>query len=213
MFNLIDLFYPNKCPFCDAIISSSENSEHSCSSGVEKENVITQVCFDDDTFFSVAPYSYCEPVKKAIWNFKFRNHKEYAFYFGLALNKTLRSFDPNLNFDFVTSVPLSKTRLQERGYNQTELFTKRLASIIKIKYKNFLVKTKENLEQHTLPAEQRVKNVRGVYSTQKSDIIKNKNILLCDDIITTGNTIGECRRVLLESGARNVLCAAIAIVK
>lgn len=213
MFKFIDLFYPNKCPFCDTIISSSEHSEHSCSSAVEKENVITQIHFDNDTFFSIAPYSYCEPVKKSIWNFKFRNHKEYAFYFGYSINQVLRSFDPNLNFDFITSVPLSKKRLQERGYNQTELFTKRLANILKIKHKNFLVKTKDNLEQHTLPANQRTKNVRGVYSVQKSDIIKNKNILLCDDIITTGNTIGECRRVLLEAGAQNILCAAIAIVK
>lgn len=212
MFKLLDLLYPNKCPFCNNIISNEKIISHKCFKESNKNNIVKEIHLGKNNFICVSPYNYSGPIKKSIWKFKFRNHKEYALYFGFSINQALNKLNPELTFDFITSVPISKERLLERGYNQTELFAKQIARMRNTKYKRLLIKTANNLPQHTLPAEERYKNVKGVYSIKKSGIMKNKKILLCDDIITTGNTICECRKVLLDTGASEVLCATIAVV-
>lgn len=211
MFKWLDLLYPNKCPICNTIISGEKILDHSCFKK-NNNNMVKQFHVEKNDFLCFSPYTYSGPIKKSIWKFKFRNHKEYAFYFSFSINQALNKLNPELTFDFITSVPISKERLKERGYNQTEIFAKQISRMRNTKYKRLLVKTVNNLPQHTLPAEERYKNVKGVYSIKKSGIMKNKKILLCDDIITTGNTICECRKILLNAGASEVICATIAIV-
>ena len=160
----------------------------------------------------MSPYFYELDVKKSIWKFKFRHHREYAKSFAKFISQALEKTD-SIQFEIITSVPISKERTSERGYNQTELFAKELATIFKVKYQRLLKKVKNNLEQHTLTLEKRRQNVSGVYSALRPNIINGKKILLCDDIITTGNTIGECKKILLEAGADSVVCATIATAK
>jgi ATP-dependent protease ClpP protease subunit len=96
-------------------------------------------------------------------------------------------------------------RLKERGYNQTSLFAREIALIIKKEYQeDNLQKVKENLAQSTLNKQEREENVKDVYKLRDIEIVKNKKILLMDDIYTTGNTLNECSKILKQAGANNV---------
>ena len=113
--------------------------------------------------------------------------------------------------DCVTCVPLSKGRYRERGYNQSELLARSVGQKLGIPYWELMEKWKETPAQHTLGRDMREQNVVGAYRLwrERENQIKAKNILLCDDIITTGATLRECSRILLEGGAKSVVCSTL----
>ena len=114
-------------------------------------------------------------------------------------------------FDTVTWVPVSKKREHERGYDQAYLLAKETARHWGIEPVRLLRKTRNNAAQSGLSsAAERRGNVLGVYEAENTDRIRGAKILLIDDILTTGATLGECVRVLREAGAADVVCATLA---
>ena len=98
-----------------------------------------------------------------------------------------------------------------RGYNQTELFSKQIADNLGIKYDEFaLIKIANNKRQSSLKVAERKNNVKGVFKVLNKENIQNKNVILIDDIYTTGATLEECARVLKAAGAKSVLGFIIA---
>ncbi len=114
-------------------------------------------------------------------------------------------------FDVITYVPLHKIRQKERGYNQSELLARELSYLLELPLECLLVKTKNNPPQHTTDAKHRSENVKNVYKVKDEARIENRRILLIDDIITTGNTLGECARMLKLAKAEKVCCATFAL--
>lgn len=125
--------------------------------------------------------------------------------------KCLKEKLVDTEFDLITSVPMTKEKTKKRGYNQSRQLAKKISKIINIRYEETLFKIQKNSEQHTLGAKDRKKNCVGVYQIIKSARVKNKKILLCDDVITTGNTLLECVTVLKESRAKEVFCITLAV--
>ena len=98
---------------------------------------------------------------------------------------------------------MSRKRKLKRGYNQSQLIAKSISNILQIEIQNgILYKTKDILPQSTLNKEERIQNIKGVYSAKNIDNIKNKKILLVDDIYTTGSTLNECCKVFAKSGIK-----------
>lgn len=91
---------------------------------------------------------------------------------------------------------------RERGYNQSELLAKQCSEIMGIPYAELLEKHKANKAQHTLKGKERENNVHGVYRVADIELAADKTILIIDDIITTGNTLGECCKVLKKQVAK-----------
>lgn len=114
-------------------------------------------------------------------------------------------------YDIIIPVPIHKKRMKQRGYNQTELISKKIADIIKIKYtKNCLIKYKNTKPQRILNKQERKQNIVGVYKVINSEQIKNKKIIIFDDVYTTGSTADECAKILKEAGALKVDVLTIA---
>ena len=110
-------------------------------------------------------------------------------------------------YDIIVPVPISKERYKNRGYNQTSIFASRLAKYLQIEYsENTLKKVKNNKPQSLLSQGQREQNVQNAYKIIKYNIDKilNKNVLLVDDIFTTGSTLNECSKILNKFGAENI---------
>jgi ComF family protein len=108
-------------------------------------------------------------------------------------------------------VPLHKKRLKWRGFNQAEEIARHLSDFYKIPLiSNVLLKIKETPAQVELSEEQRQENVKGVFSCKNPEAVRNKKILLVDDVFTTGATIKECARVLKDAGAKEVWGVAVA---
>ena len=111
-------------------------------------------------------------------------------------------------------VPISKKRLKDRGYNQSELIAKEISKMLSIKIeKNIIKKLIDTPPQSLLNKEQRQENIKGVYKAYNIEKIKNKNILIVDDIYTTGNTVNECAKVLVEKGINKQKIGVLTIAK
>ena len=117
-------------------------------------------------------------------------------------------------YDIILIVPISKQRKKSRGYNQSEILAKEIAKILQIKVNSkILIKTKNIIAQSTLKKEQRQKNVIGAYKVKNIEKIRNKKILIFDDIYTTGSTVNECAKVLVQAGISKKNIGILTIAK
>ncbi|MDZ7377321.1 MAG: ComF family protein, partial [candidate division KSB1 bacterium] len=108
-------------------------------------------------------------------------------------------------------VPLHKTRARERGYNQSALLCRAIARQTGLPYDEHILKrVRYTRSQTKLSASERLKNVNQAFRIVNKEPIQNKNVILIDDVITTGATMNECARELITNGARTVALCAIA---
>ena len=155
------------------------------------------------TVFS--PTYYVGFYRKSLHLFKFKKKTIFAeSYAKLILDMNL----VDKTADFITFVPMTKRQIRERGYNQAEVLARKISKLSNVPIKELLIKTVETEAQHTLKFSERKKNLRGIYSVTED--VKDLNIIIVDDIITTGSTLCECAATLYRKGAKNVigLCAA-----
>lgn len=118
---------------------------------------------------------------------------------------------PNKQEFLLIPIPLSPNRLKWRGFNQAKEIAKHLSKFLKIPLaSNVLIKTKETLNQTDLLKEQRKQNIKNTFVCQNKEIIKNKNIILVDDVFTTGATMEEAAKILKQSGAQKIYGIAVA---
>ncbi|MEK7113226.1 MAG: phosphoribosyltransferase family protein [Patescibacteria group bacterium] len=170
-------------------------------------------------------FDYRHPsIKKSIWFLKYKGKKRLALIFAEILHeriieeladlKVLRNFhDPIL-----VPIPLSKERKKERKYNQTELICEALIQIDKKSgQKNFdlkkdiLIKTRETEHQARIKdRSDRLKNLMNSFAVKNEQKIKGRNVILIDDVTTTGTTLSEAKRILKNSGAKNIIAFTIA---
>ena len=115
------------------------------------------------------------------------------------------------SYDTIIPVPISGKRKKQRGYNQSELIAREIAKRLGIDYDNqSLFKTKNIVEQSKLNKEERQKNIQGVYELRNQIMLKDKRILLIDDIYTTGSTVNECSRILSQAAPKKIGILTIA---
>ena len=111
-------------------------------------------------------------------------------------------------------IPISKNRNKQRGYNQSLLIAQEVARIFSIKLeKNILIKIADKKPQSSLNKMEREENVKGVYSFKNVEKITNKKILIFDDIYTTGNTVNECAKLLVNNGINKKNIGILTIAK
>ena len=195
---LLNIFYPIKCPYCGKIIDNNDSGCAICLAKIRNDGlyklglVKVKNKFNEITFIS--PFRYKGIVRDAIIRFKFRKYRGYAKQFATEISRFISLKFKNNKFDMITYVPLSESIGKKMNLN--------LCTTLK--------KIKSNKQQHELKASERAVNVKGVYVALYPELIEGKNILLCDDILTTGNTLMECSKVLYEAGASSVTCVTAA---
>ena len=153
---------------------------------------------------SVASY-YGGPAKELILRLKFHRDRSAA---RAGADLILMRIDSSkMRFDVVTSVPVSPQRYRERGYNQSELIAKYVANELELPYRSLLGR---NNGDHQMGNDRktRFEQVKLAFYVQKS--LDNVQILLIDDVVTTGATLDACARELKAAGAKNVWAAVIA---
>lgn len=207
IFNLIkDLIFTVHCPYCGKVIDRNKNACNNCNNKFPEVPVVRYAA---GGYICVSPFPYSDIFRKAVIDFKFHNCSVYAIRFAPEMVRVINQMYSDKTFDVITCVPMHKDSLRERGYNQAELLAQSCAELMGIEYAQLLVKTKKNKAQHSIKASERAKNVRGVYSPADKDLIKNKRILIIDDIITTGNTLGECARILTKYKCGEISCCTL----
>ena len=167
-------------------------------------------------------YDYRHPlIKKSLWLLKYSGKKRLAKIFAEVLSEKISeelselSALQNFTCPILIPIPLSKKRYRERGYNQTELICREIIHLTPALTleKNILIKTKETEHQARIKDRNaRLKNIISSFAVKNENInkIKNRNIILIDDITTTGATLLEAKKVLKKAGAGKVIAFTVA---
>ena len=136
---------------------------------------------------------------------KYQRFLVIADYFGQSLAQELSS----RKYDLITAVPLNRVRFRERGYNQSALIASHCADTLKTDFdSDILLRERNTASQTKLTRSERIRNVANAFSLNKD--VRQKDILIIDDVITTGSTLNECARILKEGQAGRVDVAALA---
>ena len=150
------------------------------------------------------------PYDKIIHHFKYRKKTNLAILLGRAMASIIKSDHYLKDVDIIVPVPLFWWKNLRRGYNQSALLSKTISQECSIKMNNILKRIKNTKSQTKLNEEKRRKNVLNAFALQNNGI-KDKIVLLVDDVMTTGATINECARVLKNAGAEKVYSCGAAI--
>ena len=210
------MIYPQVCSICGKLNSKSLCNK--CKIRLEKEFNFQSDDYSQDIDKNFKEHHYFfryeNLIRNQILSLKF-HEKPYIYktisYF---LENKRKNFENLKKYDIMIVVPISKKRQKERGYNQSELIAKEISKMLSIKIeKNIIRKIKNTPPQSSLNNEQRQENIRGVYKVFNIEKIKNKNILIIDDIYTTGNTVNECAKVLVENGITKQRIGILTIAK
>jgi len=207
---LLDLIFPPRCVFCHKFLKSSRDKVcEACRSdlpytkqGGARSGEHFTVC--------VSPLYYDGVVRESMLRFKFKEATGYSAEYGRLVADCVRS---NLSgrYDLISWVPLGRKRLKERGYDQAMLLALSAALELSDVAVSTLEKVSDTQKQSQMgSAENRQANISGAYRAVDAELISGRRILLIDDIVTTGSTLSECARTLLDAGAAEVLCAAVA---
>ena len=209
---LMELLFPPKCVLCRQLLKIGETDLcGSCRADApEYPNRKIKLQFLDSF---AAVWYYEGNVRASLLRYKFHNARSYSASYGRILAmKLLREYPDG--FDVLTWVPVSRLRKLRRGYDQVELLAKAVGKELGMTPVPTLKKIRNNRPQSRLKgAEARRANVLGVYRILENTDVKGKRVALLDDILTTGATAGECARVLLSAGAKEVHCAAVAAAR
>lgn len=198
---LFSIFLPERCPYCSNIIKPCEEACVYCRENFPDKKPTKEI-LGTYPVTSVVPYE--DEYKNAILGIKYGYGLQYAYQLAELMCKKLKEERTNLDFDVITYVPMHHDTLEERGFNHSEILAGLMGEILKLPCEELLKKVKKNQPQHELPAYKRQKNVEGAYKVIKKSRVKNRKILLIDDIITTGYTLAECAKELRKSEAQDI---------
>ena len=233
---LVDIVYPKACLVCKTRlngISSIDNLVcgqcwskfkknpppfcHSCGRHLDGKNPVKNICLKcvrKKIYFDRAfsPCLYDGVIKELIHEFKY-NGKDYL---GRSLSRLMIEFIkeyalPMDYLDLIVPVPLHKTRLREREFNQAQILSGCIAKEFHKKMlDNVLIRNRHTKTQTELEEDMRFLNVQNSFSVVRSQDIKDANILLVDDVLTTAATSSEAAHTLKESGANIVFVLTLA---
>lgn len=157
-------------------------------------------------------YSEGGVVQQMIHNMKYKGRKEIATQLGSILGEKIFKSGMYKTIDLLIPVPMHYKKKLLRGFNQADLIAESISfEINKPSLSNVLIKEKETTTQTRKSRLERVANAANIYKLNESSAIKNKHILIVDDVVTTGSTIESCASVLLKNGAAKISVACVAM--
>ncbi len=211
---VVNFIFIQQCRLCNRILKYNENFV--CRNCLEKElNPIEDINVYDRLFFLDEVYIlfyYTRIVKELIHAIKFDRDFSAIKLMKNLIDKHI-SLERLPEFDLIIPVPLFPSRKRSRGYNQSQIIGKEISKLTNKKiYENILIRLKNTKPQSLLILEDRQHNIANAFFVvnSKREYITDKNILLVDDVFTTGFTTNECAKVLKNAGAKNVFLFALA---
>ena len=204
--------FPDKCVLCGKILEKEETDLcHHCRIHAPECPVLNSRYPYLNSWLAL--WYYEDEVRRSLLRYKFYGKRAYAGCYARLLGMKLLRED-RADFDVLTWIPISEKRRRKRGFDQVELLAEKLAQELGITPQPLLKKIRDNPAQSGIVGQaERRANVLGVYQVLNPEQLQGKRVLLLDDIITTGATAGECARVLLTAGAKEVHFAVIAAAR
>ncbi|RDY22829.1 ComF family protein [Romboutsia maritimum] len=161
-------------------------------------------CFNKNFYFdkAISCIEYNDMSKKMVLSLKYNNKTYMSKYIASIMKDKLEI--ENINFDYILFVPLHKIRLRRRGFNQSEKIAVYLGKITKKPVINIIDRKKYTKKLYKLNKKEREKELKEAFSLKDNGSIKNKNVIVVDDIFTTGTTVNEISKLLKNHGVSQV---------
>ena len=223
--HLFNLFYPDTCVCCDQYLLDQEkiiciecrldlpfietgNSTYNPLLETLKGKVIVE---EGTSFLYYHPVG---KVKKLIHQLKYKNNQKVGIFLGEWLGQKLLETKAYNSIDYIIPVPLHKDKLMLRGYNQLTKFGETLSSILNIKYLEGVLIRNTMAKTQTLKKRlDRFKSLVNNFSLINANLLKNKHVLLIDDVVTTGATLEACCKELLKIEGMKISIVTIALTE
>ena len=228
---LLDLIYPRFCYICNKSLKHSKNLYFCFSCWYKLPLIRKNLCLKcampmgegigvkkkcNDCNFGKFYFKqirsagkYKDSLRKVLLNFKFKGMVELRHPLAALIYWQLKHYPFSGKIDLIIPVPMYHKQRIQRGYNQAELLADCLAKLMRIPcVTNILIKIKETLPQSGLDRTQREKNLTNKFIATKK--LKDKTVLLVDDIFTTGTTVNECSKALKKSNVKKIYVATAA---
>lgn len=208
---VLDLLYPPVCGICGKI--DQKELCPKCAIKLKQWEKAKLYAYPHTYFekhFYLFPYEGI--IREKLIQYKFQNQSYLSTFFAKSLLNHKKMSRILEKYDIIIPVPMYRKKEKRRGYNQTALIAREIAKA----YKNLvydgksLQKIKDTKMQSSLDKTERRKNIKNAYKVINQQKIKDKKIILLDDIYTTGSTVNECSKVLKQSGAKEILVVTIA---
>ncbi|MDP2939574.1 MAG: ComF family protein [Candidatus Omnitrophota bacterium] len=230
---LVDLIYPHNCLICHKFLSERSQNNPVCKACWEKIELnlppfclkcgrhvseIESICksckkkeYKFKRCFSVANYT--GVIRDLIHLFKYKNKTSLSKSLARLMVNFFQTYNlSRFKFDYLVALPLHTTRLREREYNQTELLTREMSKMLGLNLSlNNLKRIKHTTPQSALKEDLRIYNIMGAFALKNPDEFAQKNILLVDDLLTTGATCTEAAQVLNEACVNDIYVLTLAI--
>ncbi|OPX45677.1 ribose-phosphate pyrophosphokinase [Ruminiclostridium hungatei] len=219
--SLLEYIFPPRCSICNEVLSpeSPINICISCARDMEYFSNCVEPFYlpgEMKTYCDgiICVGKYCNALKNSIRRFKFKDKPSYYRAFGKLLALKVRNTVQAGEIDAVIPVPMHKGRMRQRGYNQAELMAGLVARELGLKLEGgLLIKVLETRSQSLLSRAERFSNLEGAFTVNCPSRAANKNILLVDDILTTGSTVNQCSKELKQAGAARIIAGVIATTR
>lgn len=218
------VFFPKTCAGCGRIIPEADGFCDFCHEAAVHCDPIKRcmrcgldkkICQCKERVFAfdmcTAPFKNTGVAKRAMYHFKYRRKITYGVMLAEQMALCVKNEYRGIKLDAVCFVPMHKRKQAERGFNQSEIMANTIARRLKLPVINALKCVKYVDSQHMLTFKQRLENVKNMYSAKRR--LDGMNILLVDDIKTTGATLNECSERLLSAGADRVYCVTALITE
>ncbi|MDE5778048.1 MAG: ComF family protein [Lachnospiraceae bacterium] len=227
---ILDLVYPRHCPFCGEIQPYGASSI--CRKCIPRlKRVEKPYCMRCGKTVSSEDEEYCndchmipksyekgypvfvyqDPLKKALYDFKYHNQREYAVFFAKCMYLCYRKEWERLEIDGIVPVPVHRRKRRARGYNQAYLLAKELSKHLNVPcHASYLVRISDTNPQKELNDKERMNNLKNAFKIGQNRI-ELKRVLLVDDIYTSGATIDSCAKVLKSAAVEKVWYTSVAI--
>ncbi len=220
--SLFDFFLPRFCPACKTKLGNLEEVIcNNCFSSIQlaskerlqfeyekkfvQENLISG-------FYSHFVFEKDKALQHLIHSLKYEKRFQNGYFLGKTIANGLIPFFNEWKIDLIIPIPLHPIKKAVRGYNQSTYIAKGISAITSVPYNQKLLKRIRNTSsQTTMTLVERKENINNAFKASNEKVITGKNLLLIDDVITTGATTSECAKVLLEAGANKVYAASVAI--
>lgn len=194
---------PPFCRCCGKHLEHSAFTKHICPGCIKRP-------LHFDRAFS--PCIYEGVIKTLIHEFKYKGKDHLSITLSRPMIEFIKEYNlPMDDVDFIIPMPLHKTRLREREFNQAEALSRHIADEFNKKVlNNTLIRHRPTQAQIELEEKERIANVKGSFSIKEKESLKGKNILLVDDVLTTAATSSEAAYALKNAGANIVFVLTLA---